>query len=87
MGYSLDEIVGEHHRIFMPKEERNTEAYRQFWKDLGAGRMKSGEFKLINKMGEEVWILASYSPIRGSNGQIARLLKVAQDITKYKKKQ
>lgn len=86
MGYSLDEIQGEHHRIFMPKEERNTEAYRQFWKDLGAGRMKSGEFKRINKKGEDVWIFGIYAPVRGSNGQISRLLKVAQDITKYKKK-
>lgn len=86
MGYSLDEIVGEHHRIFMPKEERNTEAYRQFWKDLGAGRMKSGEFKRLNKMGEEVWMLATYSPVRGSNGQIMRLMKIAQNITQYKKK-
>lgn len=86
MGYSLDEIVGEHHRIFMPKEERNTDAYRQFWKDLSVGKMKSGEFKRVNKKGEEVWILASYSPVRGTNGQIVRLMKIAQDITKYKKK-
>jgi PAS domain S-box-containing protein len=86
MGYSLDEIQGEHHRIFMPKEERNTEAYRQFWKDLNAGRIKSGEFKRINKMGEEVWIFAGYSPVRGSNGQITRLMKIAQNITQYKKK-
>jgi methyl-accepting chemotaxis protein len=86
MGYSLDEIQGEHHRIFMPKEERNTEAYRQFWKDLNAGRIKSGEFKRINKMGEEVWIFAGYSPVRGSNGQITRLMKIALNITQYKKK-
>jgi PAS domain S-box-containing protein len=86
MGYSLEEVVGEHHRIFMPKDERNTESYKQFWKDLGSGKMKSGEFKRINKRGEEIWILASYSPVRGTNGQITRLMKIAQDITKYKNK-
>lgn len=85
-GYSLDEIVGEHHGIFMPKEERNTDAYRQFWKDLSVGKVKSGEFRRINKNGEEVWILASYSPLRNSIGQISRVMKVAIDITKYKRK-
>jgi methyl-accepting chemotaxis protein len=86
MGYSLDEIVGEHHSIFMPKEERNTDAYRQFWKDLSVGKVKSGEFRRINKNGEEVWILATYSPLRNPIGQISRLMKVAIDITKYKRK-
>jgi PAS domain S-box-containing protein len=86
MGYSLDEIVGEHHSIFMPKEERNTDAYRQFWKDLSVGKAKSGEFRRINKNGEEVWTLATYSPLRNQIGQISRLMKVAIDITKYKRK-
>jgi len=86
MGYTAGEIQGEHHRIFMPREERNTDAYRQFWKDLAMGKGIAGEFKRINKKGEEVWILASYAPVRGNNGQVSRLLKIAQDITKYKKK-
>jgi len=86
MGYTAGEIQGEHHRIFMPREERNTDAYRQFWKDLAMGKGIAGEFKRINKKGEEVWILASYAPVRGKNGQISRLIKIAQDITKYKKK-
>ena len=71
----------------MPKEERNSEAYRQFWKDLGDGKMKSGEFKRVNKKGEEIWIFGTYAPISGVNGQIVRLLKIAQDITHYKNKQ
>jgi methyl-accepting chemotaxis protein len=87
MGYSLNEVVGQHHRIFMPKEERNTEGYRQFWKDLAVGRVRSGEFKRINKNGEEVWILASYAPVLNIDGDVIRLMKIAQDITPYKKKQ
>ncbi|MFM8743261.1 MAG: PAS domain S-box protein [Cytophagales bacterium] len=87
MGYELREIQGEHHRIFMPKDERNSEAYRQFWKDLSDGKMKSGEFKRVNKKGEEIWIFGTYAPISGVNGQIVRLLKIAQNITHYKNKQ
>jgi PAS domain S-box-containing protein len=87
MGYSLNEVVGQHHRIFMPKEERNTEGYRQFWKDLAVGRVRSGEFKRINKNGEEVWIVASYAPVLNIDGDVIRLMKIAQDITPYKKKQ
>jgi len=38
LGYDLDEIVGQHHSMFVDPEYVKTESYRDFWKDLGAGK-------------------------------------------------
>src|SRR5687768_7040983 len=36
-GYTQDEVLGEHHRVLASKEEKNSEEYRQFWRDLANG--------------------------------------------------
>jgi PAS domain S-box-containing protein len=85
MGYKQDEIVGEHHRVFVAKDERNSDSYRNFWRDLASGRANRGDFKRINKKGEEVWLRASYSPVKDKSGNVVRVMKVAYDITSLKK--
>ena len=85
MGYKQDEIAGEHHRIFVAKEDRTSEAYTNFWRDLGNGKANRGEFKRINKRGETVWLKASYSPVKDKSGNVVRVMKVAYDITSLKK--
>lgn len=86
MGYKNDEIRGENHRIFVPKDERNTEAYRNQWKDLASGRSVRGDFRRIGKNGEEIWLKASYSPIRNKSGEVTKVMELAFDITALKKK-
>ncbi|KQT54406.1 hypothetical protein ASG43_02030 [Aureimonas sp. Leaf454] len=81
LGYRLDEIVGQHHRVFVAEDERQTMAYRTFWRDLQAGTFVAGEFKRIGKNGREVWIQASYNPILGLNGKPFKVVKYATDIT------
>lgn len=85
MGYKQEEIAGEHHRLFVTKDERGSEAYRNFWKDIGNGRTNKGEYKRITKRGEEVWLKASYAPIKDKSGNVIRVMKVATDITSLKK--
>lgn len=85
-GYKQEEIAGENHRIFVPKDDRNSDVYRNLWKDLASGRSSRGEFRLINKNGEEVWLQATYSPIRNKNGEVTKIMKVAYDITNLKRK-
>jgi PAS domain S-box-containing protein len=85
MGYKQEEIAGEHDRIFVPKDERNSEAYRNQWRDLASGRSAKGEFKRVNKNGEEVWLKASYSPVRNKSGVITKVMEIAYDITSLKK--
>ncbi|HEU5291470.1 MAG TPA: PAS domain S-box protein [Cyclobacteriaceae bacterium] len=85
MGYKQDEIVGEHHRVFVGKDERNSDSYKNFWRDLASGRTNRGDFKHINKKGEDVWLRASYSPIKDKSGNVVRVMNVAYDITSLMK--
>jgi len=84
LGYTLDEITGRHHSLFVDATYRESNDYRQFWRDLNDGRAQSGDFKRIGKGGREVWISAIYSPIRDTSGRPVKVVKFASDITSRK---
>ena len=81
MGYTLDEIKGRHHRIFVSDSDAQSSAYTQFWRDLSAGVFQNKQFKRISKTGKEVWIQATYNPIFDVQGQVTRVVKFATDVT------
>jgi methyl-accepting chemotaxis protein len=81
LGYSLSDIQGKHHSMFMPAEERDSPAYREFWATLNRGEFQSGEYKRIGRGGKEAWIQASYNPIRDLNGKPYKVVKYATDTT------
>ncbi|TWT46665.1 methyl-accepting chemotaxis protein [Botrimarina hoheduenensis] len=81
LGYTLDEIQGKHHRMFVDPQEVQTEAYTQFWKDLARGRHAAGEFARRKKNGQACWISASYNPVLNAAGQVTKVVKIAADIT------
>ncbi len=81
MGYTIDEIVGQNHRIFMSPGSAERPEYAEFWKRLGRGEFESGEFKRIAKGGREVWLLASYNPVLDADGRPMKVFKFAADIT------
>jgi len=81
MGYALSEIKGRHHRLFVDPEEAASEAYRDFWAKLGRGEFDTREYRRIGKGGREVWIQASYNPVRDRHGRVVKVVKVAADIT------
>ena len=56
LGYSLAEIVGRHHSMFVDESERASDSYQQFWASLDRGEYQAGEFKRIGRGGKEVWI-------------------------------
>jgi methyl-accepting chemotaxis protein len=84
LGYTLAEIKGQHHSMFVSPEERNGPAYKQFWADLGRGEFSRGQFLRIGKGGKEIWIQASYNPILDSAGKPVGVIKFATDITDEK---
>jgi len=86
LGYSLAEIQGKHHSMFMPSAERDSAAYREFWAKLNRGEYQAGEFKRIGKGGREVWILASYNPLLDDKGKPFGVAKFATDISAEKLK-
>ena len=81
LGYRLDEIKGQHHRMFVEPRYAASSDYADFWEKLGAGQFVSAEFKRIGKNGREVWIQASYNPILDMNGKVMKVVKFATDIT------
>ena len=87
VGYDLSEIVNKHHRLFVTQFYANSAEYAEFWSKLKNGQFFSGRFKRINKQGEEIWIEASYNPIKDSSGAPYKVVKFASDITEAVKKE
>lgn len=82
LGYELEEVVGQHHSIFVPEEERAGEAYRVFWSRLAAGEYFQDQFARVGKAGNVVWIRATYAPIFAEDGAVISVMKIATDITR-----
>ena len=81
VGYSLDEIKGRHHRMFVEAAHQSSSDYADFWARLNRGEYQAAEYKRIGKGGREVWIQASYNPIVDEYGKPAKVIKYATDIT------
>ena len=81
MGYSLEEVRGQHHSLFADAEYARSDAYRQFWQKLGRGEFDAGQYRRLGKGGREVWIQASYNPIFDMNGRPFKVVKYATDIS------
>ena len=84
MGYTLDEIRGKHHSMFVDPDYRDSPGYKQFWEKLGRGEFDAGQYKRIAKGGKEVWIQASYNPVFDGSGKPFKVVKFATDITQQK---
>ena len=81
IGYTLDEIRGRHHSLFVESEYRGSQAYRDFWYELGQGISKVARFKRFGKGGREVFLQAAYSPVIDEKGTTIKIVKLAADVT------
>ena len=84
MGYSQQEIVGQHHRMFCDENYVHSDEYKTFWESLRAGQFKDGEFRRMARGKREVWIRANYNPVLDSEGRVVKIVKFAMDITESK---
>ena len=84
LGYTLDEIRGKHHSMFVEPAYKETAEYREFWQKLGRGEFQAAQYKRIGKGGKEIWIEASYNPIMDLNGRPWKVVKFATDLSKRK---
>lgn len=83
-GYTLANVRGQHHSMFVEADERSGAAYRDFWARLNKGETQSAEFKRIDRHGDEVWVQASYIPVLDSRGNPKKVIALAADITAKK---
>lgn len=85
VGYSLEEIQGQHHRMFVDPDYGASSEYEDFWKALARGEFEAAEFLRYGKGGQEVWIQASYNPVLDRSGKVVKVFKIASDITERKR--
>jgi methyl-accepting chemotaxis protein len=83
-GYSTQEIIGQHHSMFVEVAEKNSQSYKLFWEKLGKGEADEGQYKRVGKGGKEIWLQASYNPIFDAEGKPFKVVKYATDITAEK---
>jgi methyl-accepting chemotaxis protein len=83
MGYSLEEIQGRHHSMFVDPDYKESAEYKAFWACLNQGEFQTAEFRRIGKGGKHVWIQASYNPIVDASGKVIKVVKNATDITEF----
>jgi len=84
LGYTLEEIQGKHHAMFVDPQYAHSSEYRDFWANLGRGEFDAGQYRRIGKGGRDIWIQASYNPVFDSNGRPYKVVKFATDITAQK---
>jgi len=84
MGYTPDEVIGQHHRIFVRADEAQSQGYADFWRRLKAGETFTDQFKRYKKDGRPVWLQATYIPMRNGDGSVTTVMKIATDITSSK---
>ena len=85
MGYTLEEIQGRHHSMFVHEAYRQTAEYRDFWARLARGEFQSADFKRRRKDGTDIWLQASYNPVHDKQGRAIKVVKIAADITEIAK--
>lgn len=81
MEYELEDIVGQHHRIFCDQEYADSADYQAFWRDLAAGQFTANEFQRFSKSGKPIWLQAAYNPIYDHHGKVVKVVKFATDVT------
>lgn len=83
MGYTLNEVVGRHHRMFVLPDDAKTKEYGDFWRALRSGEAFSDDYRRVTREGRQVWIHGTYNPVR-KNGVVEKVIKFATDITPQK---
>lgn len=81
MGWTLSDVIGKHHSIFVAAEDRGSAAYQQFWEKLRSGAYDAGQYRRVTKSGQGIWLQASYNPVLNAAGKPIKVIKFASDIT------
>ena len=81
VGYSLNQIQGQHHRMFCTSSYAKSQDYTNFWQQLKDGIPQTGTFERNKANGEAIWLEATYIPVIDTNNRVSSILKIACDVT------
>lgn len=84
LGYTLGEVIGNHHRSLLPLAASSDPDYARFWSDLREGTSVTSELKHITKSGEQIWVHAAYCPVMGPSGEVEKIVNLCTPITESK---
>ncbi len=84
VGYRKEEILGQHHSMFVDQAVAKGAEYENFWRQLRRGEFVAGEFPRVGKNGKDIWIVASYNPVFDDAGKPYKVIKYATDVTDQK---
>ena len=84
MGYASEEVIGKHHQLFVDEATANSMGYRQFWRELASGSIKSETSRRVRKDGKEVFIQSVLAPVKDEMGRVFKIVKIATDVTEEK---
>ena len=81
--YSLEEIEGQNIRIFFFKDD--LPELDKILADLKNGHNFKGRARRRNKLGDEIYLLSTYTPVIDNQGEIVKILSLENDITEQVK--
>lgn len=84
MGFTRDEVLGQHHRLFCPEADVQSAGYAEFWRKLTSGAHDAGVYKRRTRTGGDVWLQATYTPVLDPEGRPLKVVKFATDVTEAK---
>lgn len=85
-GYTKNELIGHQHSLLLSPEDQKSHDYLNFWNNLRHGQPQAGEYRRVDKAGQDFWVQGTYMPVRLANGKVVRIVKLAFDITAVHKK-
>ncbi len=86
LGFSKDELVGKQYKTLHTSDYKKSEECSSLWRDLKEGNEQNGEYCIVDKNGEEVWIQSTFNPVKNSAGKVIRIVQFATDVTESKLK-
>ncbi|GAB4398497.1 MAG: hypothetical protein OHK0053_17260 [Microscillaceae bacterium] len=80
--YTAPELLGKHHSVLVPEEDRESDEYINFWDRLARGESTQGRFCRLTKTHKRIWIWGSFGAVQNQEGKTHRIINVAHDITR-----
>lgn len=82
--YSLPDLTGKHHSVFLEPAQRNTPEQLHFWESLKNGNNVENQFRYIDADASVIWLSGIYAPIFDRHNTVVKIIFFARDITAQK---
>jgi len=82
LGYTVQEMLGKHHKDFCLPDFANSMGYDKFWRNLTAGNSYQDKIERMDAKGNIIWLEATYMPVFANNTRkVIGVSKIATNIT------